>query len=161
VSKLANGSGEAIGDDGREITGVKIWGRGGDRRGRAVASGSRMQGGGEDRGRTGGGLDGSYPKGRLEVVRRRGRTNVEARQEVDLRAGASGRWEPRARGWLPVSQTRRSRSIGLPGPVWAGGSSTARCCSAIARSPLEETGLQRAARPSCAGEEVQRAQLTR
>jgi hypothetical protein len=54
----------------------------------------RAQGGREDRGRTGGCLDGSYPKGRLQVVRRRGRTNVEARQEVDLRAGASGRWEP-------------------------------------------------------------------
>jgi hypothetical protein len=49
----------------------------------------RIEGGG----RTGGCLDGSYPNGTLQVVRR-GRTNLQARQELDLRAGAVGRWLP-------------------------------------------------------------------
>jgi hypothetical protein len=35
-------------------------------------------------------LNSSYPKGTFQV--RRGRTNVEARQEVDPGAGAIGRW---------------------------------------------------------------------
>jgi hypothetical protein len=39
-------------------------------------------------------LDSSYPKGTFQV--RRGRTNVEARQEVDPGAGANGRWLPLA-----------------------------------------------------------------
>jgi hypothetical protein len=87
-------------------------------------------------------------------VRRRGRTNVEACQEVDLRAGASGRWEPWARGWLRVSQTLRSSSIGLlqgcdgfpnaDRPFWASGSSTyVDARDAAARSdgtPPEESG---------------------
>jgi hypothetical protein len=121
VSRLANSEqerGEAIGEAGDDDGEINGEGEDLEQRegaGRAGgASGSRMQQGGrEGRGRTGGGLDGSYPKGRLEVVRRRGRTNVEACQEVDLRAGASGRWKPWARGWLRVSQTLRSNSIGL------------------------------------------------